>query len=375
MNVDEGEAMRVRFELCGLSSFIVLGAVLTTGCGSSGSNFSDAGGGAGDSTVGDGGTGVNRGHTGPLNSGVPDSGYGADAFFANDPEPHYCVFLDGGMMPDAVGGTPTCPSDKNREGCPCPTIGESAACWPGLRVDRDIGVCKDGTTTCISTNEGTEQVWGPCMGYVLPTPGATEGAPACKCFSSGQWAISNLSPCFITYPGLGANGGNAYYAVSSYNVDGGIACPEPPNSPPPAPEPGVPWATDTIKSDCAGEFTLCYTIKAGNVKNPQPSDCVIGQSCTHGVYSTANAVEAFPPLAGWTGMSPACAAQFQTEGGYGEMSVQGESEYCQGIGADDGGAPYVFNRLPYCATICQSNPNATGCAGCQSGGSGTFGGS
>jgi hypothetical protein len=283
----------------------------------------------------------------------------------------YCGF-DGGNTPPVPGGTPTCPSDKNREGCPCPMIGATAACWPGLRVDRNIGDCKDGTTTCVSTDEGTNSVWGACQGYVLPTPGATAGAAACKCFSSGQWNLSNLSPCFITY-----NPGGSF-AVSSYQTDGGIACPMGSDTPPPEPQPGVPWSTDTLKVDCAGSFTLCYTIKAGSATNPQPSDCVVGQSCVSGDYLTANATQPFPPLPGWPAAgapsTASCAAEFLANGGYGEMSVKGLSELCEPIGADDGGTPAVFNRVPYCSMTCQMNPMAAGCGNCQTGGSGTFGG-
>ena len=259
-----------------------------------------------------------------------------------------------------------CPSDKNRQGCPCPTTGETAACWPGLRVDRNLGQCKDGTTTCLSTSEGLTQVWGPCQGYVLPTPGATTGAAACKCFSSGQWNLSNLSPCFITYSD------GSIYAVSSYLVGSTVTCPTLSDTPPPTPEPGVPWSTDTLKVDCEGSFTLCFTIKAGSSTNPLPTDCVLGQSCVSGDYTTANAVQTFPPLGGWASSDPSCAAKFSASGGYGEMTVKGLSELCEVIGAD-GGAPEVFNRVPYCSPMCQTNPNAAGCANCQTGGSGTFG--
>src|SRR5262249_36316580 len=129
-----------------------------------------------------------------MDSGSSDSLIDPDAFWANDPPPMWCG-PDGGNKPPTPGGTVECPDDKNREGCPCTTEGQMAACWPGLRANRGIGICKDGTTTCITKGE-TQKVWGPCMGYVLPQPGATKGKEACKCFSAGQWAIANLSPCF-----------------------------------------------------------------------------------------------------------------------------------------------------------------------------------
>jgi len=344
------------------SLWLAVGALaLTAGCSSSQSTFGDGGVGAGaDGTVGtgDGGTILNHHETGtlggPMEGGPGDAGFGADAFFAMDPPLMYCG-ADGGMAPPP-GGTPTCPSDKNRQGCPCPTVGMAAACWPGLRVDRDLGQCKDGTTTCITDDEGLGQVWGPCMGYVLPTPGAT-GAAACQCFSSGQWNIVNLSPC--TY-----EMGSMDYGAASVLSGGTITCPSmtwPPTPP-------ATWSTDTVKVDCAGTFTLCYTIKAGSATSPQPTDCVVGQACVTADYTAANTVQTFPPLPGWAGSTAAeaaCAAQFNTTGGYGQMTVQGKSEYCQGIGADDGGAPMVFNTLAYCGP--DAGPS------CQSGGSGMFG--
>ena len=351
--------------------FVALALATSVGCGSSSSSFSDGGM---DATHLMGGNGGNDG--GPIMKlggdsgsglGTPDVNYGADAFFATDPPPKYCGF-DGGAPPMTPGGTPMCPSDKNREGCPCPGEGMTAACWPGLRVDRGIGQCKDGTTTCTTTGEGLMQVWGPCVGYVLPTAGASAGAPACKCFSSGQWNLSNLSPCFINYSS------GQTYAVSSTLSGNTINCPSGPDTPPPVPAAGVPWSTDTLKVDCEGQFTLCYTIKAGSAMSPSPSDCVVGQACVSGDYTTANQVQAFPPLPGWVGADPACAAQFESTGGYGEMTVRGLSEYCEPIGAMDGGAPAVFNRVSYCPAACQTNPMAAGCANCQSGGSGMFGG-
>src|SRR4051794_26095317 len=58
-----------------------------------------------------------------------------DAFFINDPAPPMCL-ADGAVIEaENPGGTPTCPDDKNREGCPCPSANATAACWPGKRVN------------------------------------------------------------------------------------------------------------------------------------------------------------------------------------------------------------------------------------------------
>jgi len=77
----------------------------------------------------------------------------------------------------------------------------------------------------------------------------------------------------------------------------------------------------------------------------------------------ANVVTTLPDLPAWQGMDVACAQQFATSGGYGEMSVYGESVRCETIGGK--AQPYVFGRNPYCPLV---NPPA----GCVSGGSGSF---
>ena len=332
----------------------VVGLGLVVACGSS-SNGSG----------GDGGLDGTTSHeTGSLTPTSTPPEASVDAFFATDPPPMYCGF-DGGTPPPTPTGTLDCPSDKNREGCPCPTLGTSAACWPGLRVNRGLGQCKDGTTTCVQGSEGLTQAWGPCSGYVLPTPGATKGAPACKCFSGGRWQIDNLSPCFAT----AAN--SSIYAVSTYMNGSTIACPTDLSATPPNPQPGVPWSTDSLTVDCPGHYKLCYTLKAGSAASPKASDCVVASVCSEADYLTASTPQAFPPLPGWTSADSACATTFANSGGYGEMSVLGLSELCDKV--DDGsGNPDVFNRVQYCPESCNTNPSGAGCANCMAGGSGGF---
>jgi hypothetical protein len=277
---------------------------------------------------------------------------------------------DGGTPPDVLppGGTPECPDDKNREGCPCGTPGVMEACWPGLRANRNRGICRDGVTTCQTWDEFAN-VWGPCVGYVLPVPGATKGAPACRCFSLGQWAIQNLSPCFVEY-----GGGGGASAVSTF-VDGSgtASCPTGlSSSPPPSPQPGTVWSTDRLTVDCEGQFRLCYTLKAGNAGAPSPADCVVASVCVDVWYAARNTPQDLPPLPAWTGMNPACARSFRDSGGYGEMSVLGRSIECEAV--DDGtGAEYVFNRVNYCPIDCPAGGGGRPeCQGCMMGGSGNF---
>jgi hypothetical protein len=298
---------------------------------------------------------------------APDKGVQPnwDAFFANDPPPQYCGPTGGGGTPPPLpGGTPDCPDDKNREGCPCAKQGEVAACWPGLRKNRNRGICKDGTTVCQLEGEHLLR-WGPCKGYVLPVPGVTKGPQACTCFSKGTWKIDNLSPCFVDY------GAGQLYAVSTYVDSSGKAkCPTPSTAPPPQPEPGQPWSTNTLTVDCAGQFKLCYTIKAGDYNNPSAADCVLAQACTSVWYAQKDTPQTLTPLPAWSAKDPTCVAAFEKKGGYGEMSVIGQSIECDAV--DDNGAPLVFLRVSYCPLACNTTPSLPGCANCGNGASGSF---
>jgi hypothetical protein len=274
-----------------------------------------------------------------------DLSFDRDAFFVQDPPVMYCG-LDGGgfATPPIPGGTLACPDDKNLPGCPCPAEGMTAKCWTGARANRNLGICKDGTTTCTLSGEVALD-WGPCEGEVLPDPGATEGARACKCFSAGQWKLDNLVPCF-------ANAGgtlSAYSATPATSAGGQPSCDKP--------QPAMAtWSTNTVLADCAGHFTLCYAIKAGDYANPQPGDCTIAKVCTTGDYTQVGAVQPFPSLLSWSSNDSAC-VQKLTMSAYGEMSVNGETVTCDQL------PDHVFNRIQYC------KPNDSNCS---SNGSGMF---
>ena len=326
---------------------------------------------AGEANLGPGtGNGVDGGVSGGPDADpatIPDAGIGPnlDAFWEDDPPTEYCG-PDEAPPWDPPGGTEECPDDKNREGCPCETPGESAPCWPGLRADRNKGICQDGTTICSSFNEFSNR-WGPCQGAILPVPGATTGAAACNCFSLGRWEIDNLSPCFVTYSS------GQTYAVSTFMTGGGGAsCPTSISStPPPSPQPGQVWASNRLTVDCSGQFNLCYTLKAGDGANPLATDCTLAQTCVDFWYDQPNVPMELPPLPSWTSPDPTCAARFVNIGGYGEMSVLGTSIECEGI--DDGaGSSFVFNRVSYCSMECNNNPTLPGCENCSVGGSGSF---
>jgi hypothetical protein len=325
----------------------VLSIVLISACDSGDARTSGASNGATNGTGGNHDLGP-----GPLE--VDDLSVNRDAFFEQDPPLMYCG-LDGGafVAPSPPGGTLNCPDDKNLEGCPCPQEGMMAACWPGKRVNRGLGVCMDGMTTCTKATE-IATTWGPCMGAVLPTPGATDGAEACKCFSHGLWDVDNISPCGV--------GPSDTMVTSMYSS----SAPPSPNPSPSAincnnmtPTAANIWAHDTVTADCQGHFTLCYTLKAGDAMNKKTTDCVVQKICTTGDYTQVNMAQSWQPLPGWTSpaSASACTTAFFNTGGYGEMSVSGETLTCDQL------ADHVFQTVTYCKT---------GDANCVSGGGGQF---
>ena len=328
------------------------------------------------STTGDGHSNGAPGHDSgmfgnPTNDGIRDASFGPslDAFFINDPAPPICEADGKEQTPPEPGGTALCPDDKNREGCPCPKEGMQASCWPGRRLNRNHGVCEDGVTTCSETTE-FGLLWGACEGYVLPQPDAIAGPEACRCFSRGQWTLSNIGPCILKR----ADGDTkpAYlYSSSGIGGDGKLICDTGGTDPPTT---AGSWSTTRLNVDCAGQYELCYTIKAGDVNHVKPDDCVIMTTCVETWYPEAATDMRLDDLPAWRSDDSvsACVEKFIKGGGYGEMSVIGKSIECDAV--DDGtGKPYVFNRTDYCSPSCQETPDRPECRACSTGGSGMFG--
>ncbi|MET0390829.1 MAG: hypothetical protein ABW321_32950 [Polyangiales bacterium] len=279
-----------------------------------------------------------------------------DAFFAEDPAPPMCG-EDGIRVEPETAEPSECPPDKNREGCPCKSPGKSASCWPGKRIHRNHGQCVDGKTECRETPE-FGPAWGPCEGYVLPDDSAVEGPAACRCFSSGEWALKNLVPCIYDTPEM--------LSVTSSIEDSqqGFRCEA-------DTDPNEDWTSSTLKVECAGRFQLCYTLKAGDVDNPKASDCTMRRLCIDTWYPKPDVVQKLPNLPGWRAANNDCTRRFVEEGGYGEMSVQGVSSECDAV--DDGqGDPYVFKRTRYCSIRCGMTPDRPECKACGTGVSGQF---
>lgn len=305
--------------------------------------------------------------------GPADLRFDSDAFWAKDPPPMFCG-LDGGFpAPKVPGGTPDCPDDKNREGCPCTVDGKdvaagtSAPCWPGLRANRNLGICMDGTTTCIAGE--VTNTWSRCEGFILPAEGASAGKEACQCFSAGRWKIDNLVPCFYAQAGqpTGSLGVTSSYIKGRDGMGNAITECNPAQNP--LVKPAQSWSTNTVKVDCAGRFNLCYALKAGKASDPKPTDCEIVKVCTQGDYLQVDQEQMFPVLPAFLADSAAqktCAQKFWATGGYGEMSVDGLSLTCDKVG------PKVFNRVQYCPGDCKAGDPRAECMNCGAGGSGGF---
>jgi hypothetical protein len=337
-------------------------AAIVLACGSKESKFTD--GPSSPGTFDDGSFANGEGGSGP-------------DITKNDPFPPWCG-PDAGAPPQ-IGGTEQCPDDKNLPGCGCDEPGKTAPCWTGLRKQRNLGVCKDGTTTCQPKNE-TLNVWGDCVGEVLPQPDG-KGSAACGCFSVGTWSITNESPC-IHEPSPGTY--YAYSAVYDQSTQKTVNCGQlgPTDYVPQGTVPTGTWSPNTLKVDCAGTFTLCYKIRQGDFNNPQPTDCTLGQICTDAIdYVQANVEQKLPDLKTWAGGDPQCAFRWEDPSitpddkspGYGEMIVKGRSVHCDAI--DDGaGNDFVFNRVEYCPRICRNNahPEMEICQTCQLSGQGSF---
>jgi hypothetical protein len=284
----------------------------------------------------------------------PDGRSDAGGDSLSDPVPASC---DAGGMPPVVGGTSACPDDENRQGCPCSTPDASASCWPGDRDNRGHGTCTDGTTVC--QQQGNQLVWGSCQGAVLPTTGGAAKA-ACACFSTGDWSIANLTPCFYFSDAAQTT---VTALLSSLPGAGSPTCPNDPSQ-----TPTVAWSTDTLEVDCTGAYTLCYTLKAGDPSNPKATDCTAVRVCAgpqH--YAPAGSTQPLPPLPGWKVASSAlaCAQQVWTSGGYGELSVQGQSDLCEPV-------ERTLGSISYCPGACNGPNPPPSCATCRAGGGGAF---
>ncbi len=394
--------LRTAFSLCVISAFSVSALQCSGGGSSRQDGFGGAFGGGGGQGNAGGGGGLAAGGGGGLAAGGTGGGLGVggglldaqggvmdvsiDAFFVDDPPAPAC---NGNMNnPTNPGGTPRCPNDKNLEGCPCdPNLAMPAACWPGFRRHRNKGACADGEAMCERVGENDFR-WGPCENFsgidpMTYEPLGTAGAAACGCFSGGFWNIANLSPCFIFTGGAGSTTvSNALNTVQDMAAPGGARCPDASMGEIDAmlsTLPTKPFSTNDVMADCPGQFKLCYTFKAlsapMSMRMPD-TDCEMKQICTESQYSFDPTTVPpfptvdFPVLPAWITDTPserACAQAFVDNGGYAEMSVEGQSDECDMVDK-------VFQTINYCPTKCNDPANAMDaeCINCSNGAGAPF---
>ncbi len=71
------------------------------------------------------------------------------------------------------------PGSADMAGCPCDP-GTTRSCYTGPGDTRGVGVCKDGTQSCVS-NEELGGEWGPCTGAVAPAQEDCHGTVDTNC--------------------------------------------------------------------------------------------------------------------------------------------------------------------------------------------------
>jgi hypothetical protein len=70
------------------------------------------------------------------------------------------------------------------DGCSC-SSGQTQACWPGVRMQRGVGACRDGVQRCI-VDDSEFPKWGPCTGAVLPEADSSDDGIDQDCDGQGE---------------------------------------------------------------------------------------------------------------------------------------------------------------------------------------------
>ena len=90
---------------------------------------------------------------------------------------------DGGgtlVLEGGDGALPECnPLSEDLSGCNCSAAGTTRACYTGPASTRNVGLCTDGTQTCVAQSEFA--TWGPCTGAVAPAPEVCDGTVDRNC--------------------------------------------------------------------------------------------------------------------------------------------------------------------------------------------------
>lgn len=282
-------------------------------------------------------------------------------------QPKWCGPADA--QPPPIGGTDACPSDKNLPGCPCAALDAEAACWTGLRKNRQVGVCHDGRTKCVAGAAGN--VWGACSDEKLPDGNPTNDQAACTCFSTVKWKIDNIAPCIW-------QDANGYYAYSTWpasNATPGVEGCGLSDHLARDVQPEKAWSTSTLTTDCPGSFKVCVRLRAGDWTNPSENDCILGQSCVDAKNIKAFEATKLDDLPPWKTVDGVCAKAYETAPdtqtpGYAELTVTGKTTTCNAVASEASDKEHLFKRIPICARICRPgspgyDPSNADCIKCQ----------
>jgi hypothetical protein len=73
------------------------------------------------------------------------------------------------VVGDGVHHVANCSDPLNKTGCTCSPINGTMTCYTGPASTENVGACKAGTATCMTTASSEFPVWGACTGQTLPT--------------------------------------------------------------------------------------------------------------------------------------------------------------------------------------------------------------
>jgi hypothetical protein len=261
---------------------------------------------------------------------------------------------------ESATGTPGPTTSTSSSPTSSSTFAGSTGSDTGTNTTTNTGTS---TSTSTSTAQGGASGTGSASGGASGVGGgATSGAggsasngagggdPTCGCFDNTRWDIDNLSPCYFTT--TSSNGTMTTVVVSTDATT--MMCPASASMPPTAP-----WSTDSFETDCAGQYHLCITLKAGDPNAPQSTDCVIEKDCVDVDLAAANTLQMAPDLPGWlaSGATPACVDQFINMGGYGLLTADGTVS-CGQVSSQIG-------VITYCPSDCSGANPPPACANCM----------
>jgi hypothetical protein len=294
------------------------GLVLLLGCGSSGHTF-----------------------------GAPADGGGVDGT-TGSPDGGNLVGDDGGggsLVDGSLDALPECnPQSLDLVGCNCPAGGATRACYTGPATTRNIGLCKDGSQTCIASGEfGT---WGPCNGSVTPAPEVCDGTVDRNCNGSTGCSDPTCTSTPLCNTGCTTGQTRSCYTGPSGTENVG-ACKD-----------GTQTCTNNQWGTCTGE-TL-----------PQPEDCCApsdlncnGLKGCYDLFACITAACCQSSCDAGGGLDPGCVCMT----GSGDTATCPQGDYY----SHKGGIPGTDECCPCSASTC-SNYNccgesvcagATGCSG------------